>query len=246
MYLSLKKDDRLQDISKYGGYSDIRGAFFFLVEHTKSKKRIRSIEMFPLHLLSKFYEDKNTVLDYAIKVLHLQDPKILIDKINYRTEIIIDNFSYLISTKSNDGSITVKPNEQMYWRVDEISNLKKIENKYKKEALLTEEDRKIMESYIDKIYQQFKAGKYKNRRTTDTIIEKYEIIDLETLDNNQLYQLLIAFISLSYKTSNNAVDFTVIGLGSECGKPRITNLPDNTYLVYKSITGIYEKRIRIK
>lgn len=246
MYLSLKKDDRLQDISKYGGYSDIRGAFFFLVEHTKSKKRIRNIEMFPLHLLSKFNEDKNTVLDYAINVLQLQDPKIIIDKINYRTEIIINNFSYLISTKSNDGSITIKPNEQMYWKVDEISNLKKLENKYKKDALLTEEDRKIMESYIDKIYQQFKTGKYKNRRTTDTIIEKYEKIELETLKNNQLYQLLIAFISLSYKTSNNAVDFTVIGLGTECGKPRITNLPDNTYLVYKSITGIYEKRIRIK
>lgn len=246
IYLPLKKDDRLQDVSKYGGYKAINGAFFFLVEHTKSKKRIRSIELFPLHLLSKFYEDKNTVLDYAINVLQLQDPKIIIDKINYRTEIIIDNFSYLISTKSNDGSITVKPNEQMYWRVDEISNLKKIENKYKKDAILTEEDRKIMESYIDKIYQQFKAGKYKNRRTTDTIIEKYEIIDLDTLDNKQLYQLLVAFISLSYKTSNNAVDFTVIGLGTECGKPRITNLPDNTYLVYKSITGIYEKRIRIK
>lgn len=245
-YLPLKKDDRLQDVSKYGGYKSINGAFFFLVEHTKSKKRIRSIEMFPLHLLSKFYEDKNTVLDYAINVLQLQDPKIIIDKINYRTEIIIDNFSYLISTKTKNGIIGVIPNEQMYWKVEEISNLKRIENKYKKDVLLIEKDRKIIESYIDKIYKQFKTGKYKNRFTINNIIDKYEETDLGALDNKQLYQLLVALISLSNKTSKGGVDFTVIGGDSKSGKPSFSNLTDNTYLVYKSITGIYEKRIRIK
>ena len=251
MYLPLKKDDRLQDVSKYGGYLTIRGAFFFLVEHTKSKKRIKSIEMFPLHLLSKFYEDKNTVLDYAINVLQLQDPKIIIDKINYRTEIIIDNFSYLISSKSSDGRVSVRPNEQMFWKVDEISNLKKLENKYNKEALLTDEDRKIIKIYINKIYQQIKAGKYKNRLGTEKIIENYEKTNLETLDNKQLYQLLMALITLLHKTisnkkNKNTFDFSMIGLKTKTENLRFTNLPDNTYLVYKSITGIYEKRIRIK
>lgn len=251
VYLPLKKDDRLQDVSKYGGYLTIRGAFFFLVEHTKSKKRIRSIEMFPLHLLSKFYEDKNTVLDYAINVLQLQEPKIIIDKINYRTEIIIDNFSYLISSKSSDGRVSVRPNEQMYWKVEEISNLKKIENKYNKDALLTEEDRKIIESYIDKIYKQFKTGKYKNRLITNNIIEKYEKTDIGKLDNKKLYQLLMAFITFLHKTTShkknkNTFDFSMIGLKTKSENLRFTNLKHNTYLVYKSITGIYEKRIRIK
>lgn len=167
VYLPLKKDDRLQDVSKYGGYLTIKGAFFFLVEHTKRNKRIRSIEMFPLHLLSKFNEDKNTVLDYAINVLHLQEPKILIDKINYHTEIEIDGFNYIIRG-SNTKQIIIEPNIQMYWTTEELNNFKYLENKALKakqigESIYDNEDKVILKECLEKIIKKLNTKPYSNR-----------------------------------------------------------------------------------
>ena len=60
-YLPLKtSDQRLINTERYGGYSDVKGAYFFLVEHTVKKKRIRTIEPVYVYMTEKSIW-KNTV-----------------------------------------------------------------------------------------------------------------------------------------------------------------------------------------
>lgn len=248
MYLPLKKDDRLQDVSKYGGYLKIRGTFFFLVEHTKSKKRIRTIEMFPLHLLSKFYEDKNTVLDYAINVLQLQDPNIIIDKINYRTEIEIDGFNYIIAGKTGK-QIMIEPNIQMYWTTEEVNKFKYIENKALKakqigESIYDNEDKVLLKECLEKIIKKLNKKPYSNRIN----LPKLKDINFNEFNTSQLYDLMTNLLILTKKTEDCS-NLLVINLAKSSGKTLMAKNLDKyskVYLVYKSITGIYEKRIRIK
>ncbi|MCA5587142.1 type II CRISPR RNA-guided endonuclease Cas9 [Finegoldia magna] len=248
MYLPLKKDDRLQDVSKYGGYLKIRGTFFFLVEHTKSRKRIRTIEMFPLHLLSKFYEDKNTILDYAINVLQLKDPKIIIDKINYRTEIEIDGFNYIIAGKTGK-QIMIEPNIQMYWTTEEVNKFKYIENKALKakqigESIYDNEDKVLLKECLEKIIKKLNTKPYSNRIN----LPKLKDINFNEFNTSQLYDLMTNLLILTKKTEDCS-NLLVINLAKSSGKTLMAKNLDKyskVYLVYKSITGIYEKRIRIK
>lgn len=49
----------MQDVTKYGGFNDIAGTYFFLVEHTEKKNRIRTIESVPLYIAKKI--DQNPI-----------------------------------------------------------------------------------------------------------------------------------------------------------------------------------------
>ena len=47
---SIKSCDPRMAVEKYGGYNKLTGAYFILVEHTKKKNRVRSLEtVFLLH-----------------------------------------------------------------------------------------------------------------------------------------------------------------------------------------------------
>ena len=65
-YFPMKTSDvRLRDMEKYGGYTSITGAYFFLVEHEIKGEKVRTLETVPLYLKSKIESDKDALLSYC-------------------------------------------------------------------------------------------------------------------------------------------------------------------------------------
>ena len=68
-YIPFKSSDtKIQDVTKYGGFTSVTGAYFFLVEHDEKKKRIRTIESVPLYLADKIDKDSSELERYCDKL----------------------------------------------------------------------------------------------------------------------------------------------------------------------------------
>ena len=52
-------NSKFANVMRYGGRTSITGSYFFLVESTKKKKRIRTIEMMPLYLVDQIQSEKD-------------------------------------------------------------------------------------------------------------------------------------------------------------------------------------------
>ena len=70
-YIPFKSsDDKMQDVTKYGGFTSVTGAYFFLVEHTEKKKRIRTIESVPVYLAQKIEQNPDELKKYCTLVFN--------------------------------------------------------------------------------------------------------------------------------------------------------------------------------
>ena len=86
-------------IEKYGGYNEVKGAYFCIVEHGSLKKRIRTIE--PILLYAKdLYE--NAPLEYCEKVLGLNNPRIINEKILFNSLIELNGERLGITGRAGD------------------------------------------------------------------------------------------------------------------------------------------------
>jgi CRISPR-associated endonuclease Csn1 len=107
-YLPLKTaDPRLRDVTKYGGVSNITTAYFFAVEHTKGKKRIRTIEMVPIYLKPYVEKSEEQMLAYCEEMLGLKEPRICVKKINLQSLIKVDGY-FLNITGRSEKRLTVR------------------------------------------------------------------------------------------------------------------------------------------
>lgn len=87
------------DSSKYGGYKNVTGAYFMLVEHEEKKgRRARSLIDMPLHLADSL--DAGQVKDMLVKDKGLVDPVILIPRIRMNTLFDIDGFKMNITGRT--------------------------------------------------------------------------------------------------------------------------------------------------
>lgn len=86
-YIPIKaRDERLADVTKYGGYSSITGAYYFLVEHTRKKKRVRTLEVVPLYLKERL-NNVERLAEYCERQLKLEQPRVIMSKIRFKTLI---------------------------------------------------------------------------------------------------------------------------------------------------------------
>ena len=100
-------DSRLSN-DKYGGYNKLTGAFFILVEHTNRKKRVRSLETVFLMYTEMYRNDPER---YCREILGLQQPKILIPKINIDSLVSIDGFRMHLSGRGDKRIIFKNANQ---------------------------------------------------------------------------------------------------------------------------------------
>ena len=105
-YIGVKTSDaRLQNVCRYGGVTDIKGAYFCLVEHTQKKKRIRTIEPVPLYL--KHQLDTNEKLEkYFAETYGYENPNVRIEKIKVYSLIKVNGF-YMYLTGRTGAQLAV-------------------------------------------------------------------------------------------------------------------------------------------
>ncbi len=124
-YIPVKAtDERLTDVCTYGGFSSITGTYFFLVEHGKDSKRVRTIEAVPLYLKSQLIS-KEKLEEYAREKLKLINPEVCYSRIKMYSLIKVDGF-YLYLTGRSGSKLLVSNAVQMLLDYESQYYIKKI------------------------------------------------------------------------------------------------------------------------
>lgn len=101
-YVPVNTDDpKMRDVTKYGGYKKYTGAYFFLVEHTKKGKKVRSLEAMPLYLKDSI-NSKEKMEAYCREKLGYQEPSVRLEKIKMYSLIKVDGFLMYLTGRTED------------------------------------------------------------------------------------------------------------------------------------------------
>jgi CRISPR-associated endonuclease Csn1 len=95
---------------RYGGYNNLYGSYFCVVEHTDKKKRVRTIE--PVFLYQKAAYECDPVT-YCQNVLGLKEPIVIAPKVRIDAMLELNGSRQLISGRFNDY-IILKHTYQLY------------------------------------------------------------------------------------------------------------------------------------
>lgn len=253
-YLPRQKEGLISDTRKYGGYSDILGAFFFVVEHTEKSKRVRTIETLPFAVSTKIMSEGD-LLEYCSQRLGLKDAKIIYQRIAKYSLMDVDGFSVYITGRTgerlsviNGIELKMSSNDAHYLR----NVFKVVDEKLDSEQIVERgiglQD-PITISRNEEVYhmlmRKYMEGVYKNRPAgIGTLLQKGMDQFRELALDEQCYVL-----SQVVKLSNNAkadADLKRIGGSGQSGKATVSkkiSSNKNVYLICRSVTGLYEKRV---
>ena len=245
----------LADPSKYGGYNNIKGAYFMLVEHTERGKVKRSIIDVPIHLSGNV--DHETVMNMLICEKGLCEPKILIPHIGINSIIEIDGCRMYLTGRTGTNldyalahQLIIGYENELYLR----NILKYCDRNVEYARMHHNEELKINE------YDQITATD--NLRLYDLFISKLENtvykVRLSAQADN-LKNVRETFIQMPVEqqckclkqilnlfTCNKVkADLSAIGLGSQLGSIRTSRCISNyqsVWLINQSVTGLFESQ----
>lgn len=247
------------DIDKYGGYNKLTGAYFFVVEHTDKKKRIRSIQ--PVYLFQKALYESDPIT-YCRSVLQLSDPVIICPKVLINALLELNGQRLFVTGRSDTRirfehayQLAIDPHHEQY-----IKNIAKfVERQSAKSkrssdssdgevAMVTEydgisvaENMDLYEWFLNKSFQPVYADLL-GVLHDDMSDNRDKFPEVSILDQcNILLEILKAF-----KCDSQLPNFKVLnGKGSVAGirkSAKISGLA-SAYLIHQSVTGIYETKV---
>ena len=158
--------------TKYGGYDKIRNSYFFIVEYTEKKKRIRSIETLPIYI-KNFIKTKNALEKYCKENLKLQEPKILISKLNYKSLVYSNGHKYYINSKTAN-SVTVQNGIQITLIKENYETYRKIYKNLEYLKLIYKDEKIVEEKFLEKLPKLLKKSKNAKDLSEREISEKIE------------------------------------------------------------------------
>ncbi|MCL2550095.1 MAG: type II CRISPR RNA-guided endonuclease Cas9 [Methanimicrococcus sp.] len=156
----LKTRGREMDIEKYGGYDNVYGSYFSVVEHTEKKKIVRTIQPVPV-MLSYNKATEEELLEYYVQK-GLEKPNVMFDTIRTNSMIEIDGFKLHISGRTGDR-IIYKCGEQLILPDEIYEYCKKLDNHKER----SKEAKKLLPA------KYFKLTPEENLKTYDVFVEKF-------------------------------------------------------------------------
>ena len=246
-------DDRLQDISKYGGYNKAAGAYFMLVESQGKKGELqRTIEYVPIYLKTIIESSEESALEYLQKDRGLVCPRILLKKIKTDTLFKVDGFYMWLSGRTGKQLI-FKGANQLLLTKDDQAVLKKVLKyvqrlKENKNLKITDKDEiveqdliKLYDIFIDKLENSVYARRLKLQG--DTLIKKRDSFIALTMENKSI---ALSEILHLFQCQSTAANLKLIGGPASAGilvlNTNISNCK-SVSIIHQSITGIYEQEI---
>ena len=242
-YIPFKEtDNKIKDVTKYGGFGSISSAYFFLVEHGTIKRELE-IRDVPIYLKTRIEKDKDALLTYCKNILHLNNPKICLPKIKLKSLFKIDDYPIYLSAKSNKQLLLMNA-KNLKISLDWISYIRKLEN-YGEKGYLEKEisDVKNLELY-DELLKRHTVGCYSKRPNPvgDKLRSGKE--KFKTLSLDKQVKVLVQILGLS-QIGLTSADLQDIGGAGKAGvmmcSMNITG--KDIKLVNQSPTGLYEQEI---
>lgn len=246
-YMSVKATEpRLNQTERYGGYGNIKGAYFILVEHEKGKKKVRTIEQIPIYLKNTL-KTKEDLERYCSEKLGYKKPSIRIEKIKMYSLIEVNGF-YLYLTGKSEGRLLVCNAVEMI--LDKKSNdyIRKLEKVLNEPGVEMTSQGITAQENMD-LYQLLKEKHlhsiFSKRPTTIGQILEDKTGDFEKLSLEKQVQVLLQVLKISSKV-NQGADLHELGESKTTGYSRISKIvtsENHVYLVNQSVTGLYESKI---
>ena len=247
-YLSIKtSENKLADTSKYGGYNKVTGAYFFLVEHTQKKKRVRTLESVPLHRQSVLVSKKQ-LEQYCIKELGYEYPSVRVSRIKKNSLFKTEGYYQYVTGRSGN-QLVVNNAVQLILSYEDVSYVKTI-SKFLEDGDNPQSDIEYYKERNRFLYQtlmnKFISGIYQYRRPTKFGAQLQEGEELyNSLPIMDQFYVLKQIISLVQMKARGA-DLTKIGMKKQSGVSMLTKrLSDyeDVVLINQSVTGLFESRI---
>lgn len=250
-YFPLKTEEqRLTNVSRYGGFQKIKGSYYFLVEHEVKKKRIRSLEQLPAYLRER--ADDNVLEDYCREILGYKGPEVRLSKILMQSLVKRDGFFMYLGGRTNArilGFNAVQLCLGQEWN-NYVARLERFKEKGK-ETDTTEDLRKritkernaelyqeLMKKHTQMIYRQ------KPNPLGDKLKEKQEGFQELTLKDQVSVLLEILKVSMSKNLSLDAKELELKHSVTLFGK-KISDQQE-FLLIHQSVTGLFETVIDLK
>lgn len=241
-YVPLKTDVEVEmDVTKYGGYSSLKPAYFIFIEHGQGKKRKKVFDVVPLYYAEKIKSESDLV-EYCTKVSGYENVRIICSKLKKGSLIKLDGyFLYLAGMDSrknvefhNATNLCVENKYMNYIHNVEVSHNNGWLNKHINVDSNIKLYELLKEKHVNAIFS-------KNPKPIGKILvdgeEKFKALSVEE-QTETLYKLL----SISSIEKAN-VSLKEIGGPAENGRIRISgNMTDRDelLLIKQSVTGIYQ------
>ena len=198
--------------TKYGGYDKIKNSYFFIVEYTEKKKRVRSIETLPIYI-KNLTKGKNGLEKYCKENLKLQEPKVLISKLNYKSLVQSDGYKYCINGKTGN-SLLVQNAIQTILKKENYETCRKIYKNLEYLKLIYKDEEIVEEKFLEKLPKLFKKSKNSKDLSEREISEKIEKV------YEEIFEKIEKGIFSKFKS-------TLIDYMKECDKKRAFTLLNN-------------------
>lgn len=248
-YYPLKtSDERLCNVEKYGGKKDIAGAYFFLVEHTLKKKRVRTIEVMPIYLNQGKEVSEEKMLKYCKEILELDEPQICLKKIKIQSLIKWNGF-YLHIAGRTGSQLSVRNAVPLCLGQKWINYIKSINN-FKEKGLTEDDDTPVCwemnQELFNILVDKHTKGIYAKKPNSikDKIIawqEKFDAADLES-QVEALYELVKITECANNKMKAEKLGFAV----SVMLINKNVSAAEEFLLINQSPAGLFESVIDLK
>lgn len=242
-YISTNSSDEKMNPNRYGGYSTLTTTYFFLVEHTKKGKRIRTIEAMPLYLKDKL-NTKEKMEEWCADEngLGLIDPSVRLEKIKVYSRIRMDGFDLCLTGKSGNALLTsseVQFKADSYWRY----YIKQLDGYPEKgRDIINEVDNvRLYDVILDKNIN----GIYSQRPASIGHILANGRVKFEGLSLEKQVEALLCIMKV-FSFENQGINLFEVGGAKQSGKMQPSkNITDRetVLLINQSVTGLFENRI---
>lgn len=246
-YPQKTSDQKLCNVEKYGGKKDIACAYFFLVEHTMKKKRVRTIEVLPVYLnQGKLTEEKMQV--YCKTVLKLEEPRICMKKIKIQSLIKWNGF-YLHITGKSEPRLSVRNAVALCLEQKWINYIKSINNFIEKDLSHDDETsvcRECNRELFNILRDKHTTGIYakKPNPISEKIIgwqEKFDAADLES-QVEALHEILKLTECANYSMKAGKLGFGA----AQMLISKNVSVAEEFLLINQSPSGLFESVIDLK
>ena len=243
-YLPLKTaDEKMSDVKKYGGYTSMSIAYYFIVHHKEGKKENVTIEALPLYCKDKVEREENGLEKYCEEVLGYGEVNIIRRKLKIQTLLEFNGYQVHLSGKTGNQLIlrnAISLCLSTKW-ITYIKKLKKAVNiQIVEEVVTSEENIKLYNLLADK-HANTVYSKRPNAYGEKLLADREAFIKL---DLRQQCEVLLQILSLT-KIGTTEANLLLIGESEHSGKILISkNLKasDRPAVISQSPCGLYEKK----
>jgi len=244
-YVPLKaSDNKLVDVTKYGGYSSVSTAYFFLVEHEVKGQKIRTIEALPLIYKEAIGNDVDNLHNYCVESLGYINPDVRVPKIKMQSLIKRNGFYLNITGKTGDQFI-VSNAVPLILAPSWAKYIKKIEKTIETQFLEREVSKEKNNGLYEELESKHLSCIFKTRPNPIGNILKEGKAQFKELDEKSQCLVLAQIMQIS-QLSNMGANLELIGGSAKSGISLISKKisgVDEFVLVNQSVTGLFRSEI---